>query len=83
MPKALKNYISYNPSILSGNATVSGTRIPVDRVFSLVKQGYSTSSLEEEFPHVEPKKIQNLIAYLMRAGLDAYETSRKIQVTSR
>lgn len=83
MPKALKNYISYNPDVFGGNATISGTRIPIERIFNLVKQGYSTSNLEEEFPQVEPQKIQNLISYLMKAGLDAFKTSQKIQIASR
>ena len=83
MTKALKNYISVSSTIFGGSPTISGTRIPVERVITLVRQGYTTKDLKEEFPHLEPQKIQNLISCLMEAGLDANKTSPKAQVASR
>ena len=83
MTKALKNYISYNPQIFNGSATIAGTRIPIERVVSLVRQGYTTKNLREEFPHIEPTRIQNLISLLMEEGLDANKTSSKAQIASR
>lgn len=72
MPQALKKYITIDKDILGGTPVVSGTRIPVERIKELVKQGYSTEDLQGEYPHVDPKKIQFLMAYLIQAGLDAY-----------
>ena len=72
MPKALSKYISINSNILGGTPVVVGTRIPVERLQFLVKSGYTTKDLHEEYPHVEIKKIQFLMAYLMEAGLDAF-----------
>jgi len=83
MTKALKNYVSFNPKIFGGNATISGTRIPVERIVNLVRQGYTTKNLQDEFPHLEPQKIQNLISLLMEDGLDANKTSSKTQIASR
>jgi uncharacterized protein (DUF433 family) len=83
MPKALNNYISYDPQIFNGSATIVGTRIPIERVVNLVRQGYSTKELKEEFPHLESQKIQKLISYLMEAGLDAHKTFSKVQTASR
>lgn len=82
MPKILKKYISINPDVLGGTPVISGTRIPVERVYQLVKQGYSTQTLEETYPHVKPQKIQNIIAHLMQAGLDGFTSSYKVQATS-
>lgn len=78
MPKTLKKYIDINPNILGGTPVVAGTRIPIERVYALIKQGYSPQKLEEEYPWVESKKIQFLIAYLMEAGLDAFKKAQKI-----
>lgn len=82
MPKGLNNYISYNPKIFNGSATITGTRIPIERVVNLVRQGYSTEKLKEEFPHLESQKIQKLMSYLMEVGLDAHKTFSKMQTAS-
>ena len=82
MPKILKRYISIDPLILGGTPVISGTRIPVERVYQLVKQGYSTQTLENTYPHVSPQKIQNVIAHLMQAGLDDYTNTYRTQASS-
>ena len=66
MPKALGRYIETNPEILGGTPVISGTRMPVERVFQLVKQGMSVEDLQESYPWVDKKKIQYTIAYLMQ-----------------
>lgn len=83
MPKALKKYIDINPNILGGTPVIAGTRIPIERLTNLVKQGYTPQKLEDEYSWVEPKKIQYLMAFLMKAGLDAIEKTQKVQATSR
>lgn len=80
MPQALKKFITIDDDILGGTPVIAGTRIPIVRLSELVKQGYSANDLTEAYPHVAAKKIQFLIAYLMEAGLDAFEkhqTSKK------
>lgn len=78
MPQALGRYISIDPEILGGTPVVSGTRIPVARLSQLVKQGYSLESVQEEYPWVNERKIQFLVAYLMEAGLNAFNKAQKI-----
>lgn len=78
MPKALKKYISINPHVLGGTPVIAGTRIPVERVYQLVRQGYTTKTLRDEYPTVEPEKIQTIIAYLMEAGLDVFKKAYQI-----
>lgn len=72
-----------DPQILGGEPVIAGTRIPVERVYHLIRQGYSTDTLEREYPHVSPKKIQLVIAYLLKAGLNDFKKTQKIQATSR
>lgn len=83
MPAILKKYISIDPQVLGGTPVISGTRIPIERVFQLVKQGYSTQILEITYPQVAPQKIQNIIAYLMQAGLDGFKDAYKVQASAR
>lgn len=82
MPKILKKYISIDPQILSGTPVIIGTRIPIERLQQLVKQGYSTKTLVGTYPQVSPRKIQNVIAHLMQVGLDDYTSAYKIQASS-
>jgi uncharacterized protein (DUF433 family) len=82
MPKILKKYISIDPQILGGTPVIVGTRIPLERVWQLVKQGYSTKTLVDTYPQVSPRKIQNVIAHLMQVGLDDYTNSYKAQTAS-
>jgi len=80
MTQILKKYITIDEDILGGSPVITGTRIPIERLRELVKQGYTTQDLREEYPQVAVKKIQFLIAYLMEAGLYAfthYQTSKK------
>ena len=82
MSTNLKNYIVIDSQILGGTPVISGTRIPVERIKELVKQGYTTESLKEEYPHVGFKKIQYIISSLMEAGLDEFEKTHKVQTAS-
>jgi len=82
MTKALNKYISMDPEILGGSPVISGTRIPVDRVYHLIKHGESLDTLKEKYSWVDEKKIQYVIAYLMKVGLDEFKKAQKIQATS-
>lgn len=77
MTQTLKKYITIDKTILSGTPVVSGTRIPVERLQYLVKSGYTTEDLQHEYPHVDIKKIQFLMSYLIEAGLNAFSKSQK------
>lgn len=82
MTKLLNKYITINSKILGGTPVISGTRIPVARVYQLIKQGDSVESLQEQYSWVDKKKIQNTIAYLMKAGLDEFEKTQKVLSTA-
>ena len=79
MPTQLKKYISSDPEILGGSPVIAGTRIPIERLFHLLKQGYSLEALRKEYSWVDRKKIQYAVAYLVKAGLDAFQKTQKIQ----
>ncbi len=83
MPKTLRKYVEINPQILGGAPVISGTRIPIERIYQLIKQGHSVENLQEEYPWVDKKKILFTVAILMKAGLDEFEKAYKAQVTAR
>lgn len=82
MPKALYKYITIDKDILGGTPVIAGTRIPIERIYQLIRQGYSVEMLENEYSWVDKKKINYTIAYLIKAGLDEFEKTQKIQASS-
>lgn len=56
----MKHIIS-NPEILGGMPVISGTRIPIGQVFSLLKKGFTIEAIHEEYPHVNIKTLSSAI----------------------
>lgn len=83
MPKALRKYVEINPKILGGAPVILGTRIPIERIYQLIKQGHTVENLQEEYPWVNKKKILFTVAILMKAGLDEFEKAYKAQASAR
>ena len=57
----MKKYISSNPEILSGKPVVAGTRIPVDQILFLLKEGYTIEAIHEHYPHVSTVTIAGTV----------------------
>lgn len=55
------NYITSNSKVFGGAPTITGTRIPLERVEKLVRKGYTETSLIEEFPNVDVQIIRRLL----------------------
>jgi len=60
----MKHYITTDPEIMSGQACIVGTRIPIARVLFLITQGYSLKEMHEEYPHVSQKVLKGVFAEL-------------------
>ncbi len=56
----MKKYIVSNPQILGGKPVIAGTRIPVDQILFLLKEGFTVEAIHEEYPHV-PTKVLRLV----------------------
>ncbi len=82
MVSKLTKDITIDPEILGGTPVIAGTRIPIERVKELVKQGYTPDTLKKEYPQVSMKKIQNIIALLMEIGLDDFKKTYKTQASA-
>ena len=82
MPKALRKYVEINPQILGGAPVIAGTRIPIERIYQLIKQGHSVENLQEEYPWVDKRKILFTVAILMKAGLDEFKKTYKTQASA-
>ncbi|HEY1248400.1 MAG TPA: DUF433 domain-containing protein [Nitrososphaera sp.] len=54
-------YISSDPTILSGMPVMKGTRVPVARILSLVKEGYTLEEIHEQFDHIDMPSLEGAI----------------------
>ena len=74
---SLTKYISMDPDILGGAPVIKGTRIPIEVIQALLKQGQTIEMIQAGYPQVAPKKIQAIIAALMEIGLDDFKKTYK------
>jgi uncharacterized protein (DUF433 family) len=57
----MKQYIISDPSILGGKPVIAGTRIPVEQILHLLKEGFTVEAIQEEYPQLDKKTISGAI----------------------
>lgn len=57
----MNKYISLDPKILGGKPVIKGTRIPVDQILFLLKDGFTIEGIHELYPHVNEQTIEGTI----------------------
>ncbi|HUK57001.1 MAG TPA: DUF433 domain-containing protein [Nitrospiria bacterium] len=50
-------------SIMHGQPTIKGTRIPVSLIFDYLADGYSIKDILDRFPHLTPEDINEALRY--------------------
>jgi uncharacterized protein (DUF433 family) len=60
----MKKQIAVNPEIHFGKPCVAGTRIPVQNVLELVREGLSFAEIiRDYYPDLEPEDVRTCIQY--------------------
>lgn len=54
-------YITSNPEILGGKPVIIGTRIPVDQILFLLKDGFTIEAINQEYPQLSMKTIAGTV----------------------
>ena len=54
-------FIISDPTILSGMPVMKGTRVPVARILSLLKEGYSLEEIHHQFDHISLETLQGAL----------------------
>ncbi len=57
----MKKTIVVDPKILGGKPVIVGTRIPVEQVLFLLKQGFTIEAIHEFYPQVGIETLENTI----------------------
>ena len=54
-------YITSDSTILSGMPVIKGTRVPVARILSLLKEGYLLEEIHHQFDHISIATLQGAL----------------------
>jgi uncharacterized protein (DUF433 family) len=54
-------YIISDSTILSGMPVIKGTRVPIARIFSLLKEGYTLEEIQEQFDHISLQTLEGAL----------------------
>jgi uncharacterized protein (DUF433 family) len=57
----MAKYIVSDSAILSGMPVITGTRVPVARILSLLKEGYTLDGIHEQFDHISLATLENAL----------------------
>lgn len=62
-------YIIKDKGIQGGSPVIVGTRIMVEHVVNLIKQGYDEGKLKQDFPYVNRRVLRGVVNELVSRGL--------------
>lgn len=62
----MNKYIASDKSILGGTPVIRGTRIPIERVLFLFKEGYTIEEIQQEYDHVDRRTLEHVLDEVKR-----------------
>jgi uncharacterized protein (DUF433 family) len=57
----MSTYITVDKNIMSGAPVIRGTRIPIERIMFLIKDGYNIDAIHTQYPQVERKTLEGVM----------------------
>ncbi len=54
-------YINSDPDILGGQLVIKNTRVPLQRILFLLKDGYNVEAIHEEYPHIDKTTLEGAL----------------------
>lgn len=59
----MEDRIEVNPKIMLGKPVIKGTRITVEHVLKLLKQGLNVREILKDYPHLRKRDIEAAVDY--------------------
>lgn len=60
---AVPTVLTSSPAICGGLLRIDGTRITVNQIVTLYKQGYSAEEIADQYPHLTLAQVYTALAY--------------------
>ena len=68
----MSKYITVNKNIMSGAPVIRGTRVPIQRIMFLIKDGYNIDAIHAEYPHVDRKTLGGVMDEIVQSVIVAH-----------
>ncbi len=68
----MSKYITVDKNIMSGAPVIQGTRIPIERIMFLIKDGYNIDAIHAEYPQVERKTLEGVMDEITQSVIAAH-----------
>lgn len=79
----MKKYITSKSDVMGGAPCIVGTRVPIDVIVSLLKQGYTLKKIDKMYPWVGTEKLAGALDELVDIVHDeAKKTLLQAQTTA-
>ena len=72
-------YLISSPDIMGGTPVIKGTRVPIEVILQLLKQGYPLEVIHEDYPHIPFETLSNAIDEAIHVVNSALHDSRLSQ----
>ena len=66
----MKKYITSKPDVMGGDPCIVGTRVPIEVILSLLKQGYALNKIDKMYPWVGKDKLEGALDELVKIAND-------------
>lgn len=63
----MKDKIEVNPKIMLGKPVIKGTRITVEHILKLLKQGVNVADILEDYPHLKKTDIEAALDFALES----------------
>ena len=63
----MKDKIEINPKIMLGKPVIKGTRITVEHILNLLKQGLSLKDIQADYPHLKKTEIEAALDFALES----------------
>lgn len=68
----MSKYITVDQNIMSGAPVIRGTRIPIERIMFLIKDGYNIDAIHAEYPQVDRQTLEGVMDEIAKSVIAAH-----------
>ncbi|HVF69702.1 MAG TPA: DUF433 domain-containing protein [Xanthomonadales bacterium] len=76
----MKKYVVSDPNILGGTPVIKGTRVPIERILFLLKEGFTLDAIHDDYPHITVETLSKAIDEVIHAVNTTFHAKKASQI---
>lgn len=76
----MKKYVVSDPNILGGTPVIKGTRVPIERVLFLLKEGFNLDAIHQDYPHISLNTLSKSIDEVIHEIINSFHVKKTSQI---